>query len=58
MARVLRFEVICDKFNLVKISTVWTLEQCKKNMLRTTKIKYLRRTARYTLLDRKRNEDI
>jgi hypothetical protein len=39
-------------------SEIWTIKQCDKNRLRTAEMKYLRRTARYTLLDHKRNEEI
>jgi hypothetical protein len=39
-------------------SEIWTLKQCDKNRLRTAEMKYLRRTAGYTLLDFKRNEEI
>jgi hypothetical protein len=37
---------------------IWTIKHCDKNRLRTTEMKYLRRTAGYTLLDHKRNEEI
>jgi hypothetical protein len=39
-------------------SEIWTVKQCDKNRLRTAEMKYLRRTAGYTLLDHKRNEAI
>jgi hypothetical protein len=37
-------------------SEIWTIKQCHKNRLRTAEMKYLRRTAGYTLLNHKRNE--
>jgi hypothetical protein len=37
---------------------LWTLIQCNKNRLQTAEMKYLRRTAGYTLLNHKRNEEI
>jgi hypothetical protein len=39
-------------------SEIWTIKQFDKNRLRTAEMKYLRRTAEYTLLDHKRNEEI
>jgi hypothetical protein len=36
-------------------SEIWTIKQCDKNRLRTAE---LRRTAGYTLLNHKRNEEI
>jgi hypothetical protein len=39
-------------------SEIWTIKQCDKNRLRTAEMKYLRRTARYTLLNHKINEEI
>jgi hypothetical protein len=39
-------------------SEIWTIKQCDKNRLRTPEMKYLRRTAGYTLLDHRRNEEI
>jgi hypothetical protein len=37
---------------------IWKLKQCDKNRLRTAKMRCLQRTAGYTLLDSKRNEEI
>jgi hypothetical protein len=39
-------------------SQIWTIKRCDKNRLRTAEMKYLRRTAGYTLLDHKSNEAI
>jgi hypothetical protein len=39
-------------------SEIWTVTHCDKNRLGTAYIKYLQRTARYTLLKHKRNEEI
>jgi hypothetical protein len=39
-------------------SDIWTIKQCDKNRLRTAEMKHLQRTAGYTLLDHKRNEEI
>jgi hypothetical protein len=39
-------------------SEIWTIKQCDKNRLRIAEMKYLQRTAGYTLLDHKRNENI
>jgi hypothetical protein len=39
-------------------SEIWTPIQCDKNRLLTAGIKYLRRTAGYTLLDHKRKEEL
>jgi hypothetical protein len=39
-------------------SQILTIKQCDKYRLRTAEIKYLRRTAGYTLLNQKRNEEI
>jgi hypothetical protein len=43
---------------LLYSSEIWTIKQCDKNMLGTAEMKYLRRTAEYTLLDHKRNGKI
>jgi hypothetical protein len=43
---------------LLYVSEIWTIKQCDKNRLRTAEIKYLRRTAGYTLFDHKRTEEI
>jgi hypothetical protein len=40
------------------IMEIWTIKQCDKNRLRTAEMKYLRRTAGYTLLNHKRYEEI
>jgi hypothetical protein len=39
-------------------SEIWTIKQCDKNRLRTAEMKYVLRTAEYTLLNHKRNEEI
>jgi hypothetical protein len=39
-------------------SEIWTIKQCDKNRLRTAEMKYLRRTAGYTLFNHKRSEEI
>jgi hypothetical protein len=39
-------------------SEICTIKQCDRNRLRTAEMKYLRRTARYTFLNHKRNENI
>jgi hypothetical protein len=39
-------------------SELWTIKHCDKNRLRPAEMKYLRRTAGYTLLNLKRNEEI
>jgi hypothetical protein len=45
-------------FTLLYGSEIWTIKQCDKNRLRTAEMKYLRRTAVYTLFNHKRNEEI
>jgi hypothetical protein len=35
-------------------SEIWTIKQCDKNRLRTAEMKYLLRTAEYTLLNHKK----
>ncbi|KAJ4434195.1 hypothetical protein ANN_22743 [Periplaneta americana] len=40
------------------VSEIWVLKQRDISRLRAAEKKYLRRTAGYTLLDHKRNEDI
>jgi hypothetical protein len=37
---------------------IWTIKHCEKNRIRTAEMKYLQRTAGYTLLSHKRNEEI
>jgi hypothetical protein len=39
-------------------SEIWTIKECDKNRFRTAEMKYLRRTAGYTLLNHKRNKEI
>jgi hypothetical protein len=39
-------------------SEIWTLTQQDKSRLKASEMKFLRRTARYTLLDHKKNDDI
>jgi hypothetical protein len=39
-------------------SEIWTIKQCDKNRLPTAEMKYLLRTAGYTLLNHKRSEEI
>jgi hypothetical protein len=39
-------------------SEIWTVRKKDMSRLKTTEIKFFRRTAGYTLLDVKRNEDI
>jgi hypothetical protein len=43
---------------LIYGSEIWTLTQQDKSRLKASEMKFLRRTAGYTLLDRKKNEDI
>jgi hypothetical protein len=39
-------------------SEIWTNKHCDKNRLRTAEMKYLRRTAGYTVLNHKRNDEM
>jgi hypothetical protein len=43
---------------LIYGSEIWTLTQQDKSRLKASEMKFLRRTAGYTLLDHKKNEDI
>jgi hypothetical protein len=43
---------------LIYGSEIWTLTQEDKSRLKASEMKFLRRTAGYTLLDHKKNEDI
>jgi hypothetical protein len=46
------------RLQFYKTISLLRLEQCDKNRLRAAEMKYLRRTAGYTLLYHKRNEEI
>jgi hypothetical protein len=39
-------------------SEIWTLTEQDKSRLKASEMKFLRRTAGYTLLDHKKNEDV
>jgi hypothetical protein len=43
---------------LIYGSEIWTLTQQDKSRLKASEMKFLRRTAGYTLLNHKKNEDI
>jgi hypothetical protein len=59
---VIKYKIIKNKTSalptLLYDSEIWTIKQCDKNRFRTAETKYLRRTAGYTLLSHKRNEEI
>jgi hypothetical protein len=43
---------------LLYSNKIWKIKECDKIRLRTAEMKYLRRTAGYTLLDHKWNEEM